>query len=315
MTREYSANTLKYNRYRNPFALGLPAPANLPKVHPDRFPLLHTSRKQTVMLTLLSPAKSLDETPHAAGVAASEPRFPAQTERLLKSLKRLKPKAIGALMDISKALSELNFRRYQGFEDQVAMPAVFMFDGDVYTGLQARELDDAGLAWAQDHVRILSGLYGCLRPLDAIRPYRLEMGSTLKCGRANTLYEFWGDTIARSLTAELKAQGQDTLVNLASHEYARAALTKALKLRVVSPRFLEIKGNEARIVSFFAKKARGLMARFMIDHRIDRADGLKDFNVAGYVFRRDLSTEDDWTFTRPQPELVGAARARALEEA
>ncbi len=267
------------------------------------------------MITLLSPAKSLDETPHGTGVAASEPRFPTQTEKLLKSLKRLKPRAIGALMDISKTLSELNFRRYQGFEDQAAMPAVFMFNGDVYAGLRARELDDEALTWAQDHVRILSGLYGCLRPLDMIRPYRLEMGSALKCGRAHSLYAFWGDTLARGLTAEVKAQGQDTLVNLASQEYARAALTPALKLRVVSPRFLEIKGNEAKIVSFFAKKARGLMARFMIDQRVDRAEGLKDFNVAGYVFRSDLSNGDDWTFTRPQPDLVGAAKARALEDA
>lgn len=260
------------------------------------------------MLTLLSPAKSLDETPVAGAPAATEPRFPAQTEKLLKSLKRLKPKGIGALMDISKALSELNHARYQGFEDQVAMSAVFMFDGDVYTGLQARTLDADGLAWAQDHIRILSGLYGVLRPLDAIRPYRLEMGSMLKTGRANSLYAFWGDVLAKSLTEEVKAQGQDTLINLASTEYSRAALTKALKLKVISPRFLDIKGNEARIVSFFAKKARGLMARYMIDHRVDRPEGLKDFAVEGYVFRADLSKDGDWVFTRPQPELVSARR-------
>lgn len=267
------------------------------------------------MLTLLSPAKSLDETPHDAGVDVSEPRFPEQSAKLLKSLKRMKPKAIGELMDISKALSELNYQRYQVFDAQAAMPAVFMFDGDVYTGLQARELDAAALAWAQDHIRILSGFYGVLRPLDVIRPYRLEMGSALKCGRANSLYAFWGDTLAKSLTAEVKAQGQDTIVNLASQEYARAALTKALRVKVVSPRFLETKGNEAKIVSFFAKKARGLMARYMIDHRIDDVAGLKDFNTAGYVYRPDLSAGDDWVFTRPQPELVSATRARALEDA
>ena len=267
------------------------------------------------MLTLLSPAKSLDEKPHTLSVAASEPRFPDQSARLLKSLKRLKPKTIGALMDISKALSELNFQRYQDFDAQPQRPAVFMFNGDVYLGVQARELDTPALEWAQDHIRILSGFYGVLRPLDLIRPYRLEMGSALKCGRNNSLYEFWGDTLAKSLTAEVKAQGQDTLVNLASQEYARAALTRALKLRVISPRFLEVKGNEAKIISFFAKKARGLMARFMIDHRVDRIDGLKDFNVAGYQFRADLTHGDDWVFTRPQPELIGAAKARALEEA
>ncbi|MEI9906492.1 MAG: peroxide stress protein YaaA [Asticcacaulis sp.] len=267
------------------------------------------------MLTLLSPAKSLDTTPHDAGIDSTEPRFADQSARLLKSLKRLKPKAIGELMGISKALSELNYRRFQTFDDQPAMPAAFMFDGDVYTGLQARNIDAAALKWMQSHVIILSGFYGALRPLDLIRPYRLEMGSALKTGRYASLYEFWGDTLAKSLTAEVKAQGQDTLVNLASQEYARAALTKALKLQVISPRFLEIKGNDARIISFFAKKARGLMARYMIDHRIDTVDRLKDFNTAGYAFRPDLSRDGDWVFTRPQPEPVATARAQALEEA
>lgn len=262
------------------------------------------------MLTLLSPAKSLDLSPHDDAPAATEPRFLPQTEKLLKALKRLKPKAIGELMDISKALSELNHGRYQGFEDQTAMSGVFMFDGDVYTGLQARTLDAKSLAWAQDHIRILSGLYGVLRPLDAIRPYRLEMGSMLKCGRANSLYEFWGDALAKSLTMEARAQGSDTLINLASTEYSRAALIKGLKLKVISPRFLEVKGNEARIISFFAKKARGLMARYMIDHRIDTPDGLKSFNIEGYEYRADLSKDADWVFSRPQPPLVGAARKK-----
>ena len=266
------------------------------------------------MLTLLSPAKSLDLVPHACGAEPSEPRFPDETARLLRSLKRLKPKAIGALMDISRALSELNFQRYQGFEDQESSSAVFMFNGDVYLGLQARTLTPDSLAWAQDHIRILSGLYGVLRPLDVIRPYRLEMGSQLKTGRADSLYQFWGDRLARSLTAELKAQGGDTVVNLASQEYARAALTPALKARVINPRFLEEKGNEARIISFFAKKARGRMARFMIDQRIDDADGLKAFNVAGYRFRDDLSQGGDWVFTRPQPDSVGAPRQGKTED-
>ncbi|ESQ74423.1 peroxide stress protein YaaA [Asticcacaulis sp. AC402] len=260
------------------------------------------------MLILISPAKSLDTTPHDRAPVATLPRFPEQTKKLLKSLKRLKPKAIGELMDISKALSELNYQRFQGFEDQDAMSAVFMFDGDVYVGLEARTLDAAAVAWAQDHLRILSGLYGVLKPLDLIQPYRLEMGSQLKTGRANSLYAFWDDTIAKSLTVELKAQGADTVVNLASTEYSRAALTKALKARLISPRFLEIKGNEARIVSVFAKKARGLMARYMIDQRIDRMDGLKDFKVAGYEYRSDLSRDGDWVFTRPQPDLVSAPR-------
>jgi len=264
------------------------------------------------MLILISPAKSLDTTPHDSGLAASEPRFLEATAKLLKSAQRLKPKAIGELMDISPALSQLNYERYRDFDTQPAQPCVFMFDGDVYAGLQARALDAGGLTWAQDHLRILSGLYGVLRPLDLIKPYRLEMGSMLKTGRAHSLYQFWGDTLAKSLSEELKAQAGDTIVNLASQEYARAALTKALKAKVVSPRFLEIKGNDAKIVSFFAKKARGLMARYMIDQRIDRPDGLKDFTVAGYAFRADLSSGNDWVFTRPQPELV--TKVRKTEE-
>lgn len=263
------------------------------------------------MLTLLSPAKSLDLTPFDSGVATTEARFPDQSSKLLTSLKRLKPKSIAELMDISKALSELNYERYQGFEDQTQGAAAFMFDGDVYTGLEARTLDSDGVRWAQDHIRILSGFYGILRPLDLIRPYRLEMGSQLKVGRAESLYQFWGDTLAKSLTAELKEQASDTVVNLASQEYSRAALTKALKAKVVSPRFLEIKGNQAKIVSIFAKKARGLMARYMIDQRVDRIEGLKDFKVADYTFRADLSKDDDWVFTRPQPELLTKVKKAA----
>ncbi|MDI7774624.1 peroxide stress protein YaaA [Asticcacaulis sp. EMRT-3] len=255
------------------------------------------------MLTLLSPAKSLDPSPHEAGIPATEPRFPDQSEKLLKAAKKLKAKHLAELMDISKALSELNYARYQGFEAQAEMSAVFLFNGDVYDGLQARTLDNDALAFAQAHLRLLSGLYGCLRPLDLIRPYRLEMGTALKVGRAHSLYQFWGDTLAESLRAEA---GDGGLLNLASQEYAKAALTKKLSLPVVSPRFLEIKGNEAKIISFFAKKARGLMARYIVDQRIDRPEGVKDFNVDGYAFRPDLSHEGDWVFTRQQPALKAA---------
>jgi hypothetical protein len=261
------------------------------------------------MLTLLSPAKSLDTTPLNGAPSPTAPLFPDETAKLLVKMKTLKPKAIGELMDISRALSELNHGRYQAFEAQEPMSAVFLFDGDVYTGLEARTLDAEALAWAQDHVRILSGLYGVLRPLDAIRPYRLEMGTQLKIGRANSLYAFWGDRLAKALTAESQAQGSDVIVTQASAEYSRAALTPALKLKVVSPRFLEVKGNEAKIISFFAKKARGLMARYMVDNRVDRIEGLKDFRIAGYEFRADLSKDGDWVFSRPQPEPVSAKAA------
>lgn len=250
------------------------------------------------MLTLLSPAKSLNPTPHDGGLPPTEPRFADATAKLVAAMKKKSPKQIAALMEISEALSQLNYERYQGFDTQEQMSAAFLFDGDVYDGLQARTLDRDALAFAQDHIRILSGLYGVLRPLDLIRPYRLEMGTALKIGRASSLYQFWGETLADSLRAEA-ADG--VLLNLASQEYSKAALTKKLGLKVVNPRFLEIKGNQAKIVSFFAKKARGLMARYIVDQRIDRPEGVKDFKVEGYAFRADLSQDGDWVFTRAQP--------------
>jgi cytoplasmic iron level regulating protein YaaA (DUF328/UPF0246 family) len=255
------------------------------------------------MLTLLSPAKSLNPTPHDGGQPSTEPRFAAATEKLVAAMKKKSPKQIAALMEISPALSDLNYQRYQGFEAQDQTSAAFLFDGDVYDGLQARTLDSDALAFAQEHIRILSGLYGVLRPLDLIRPYRLEMGTALKVGRASSLYQFWGETLADSLRAEA-ADG--VLLNLASQEYSKAALTKKLGLKVISPRFLEVRGNQAKIVSFFAKKARGLMARYIIDQRIDRPEGVKDFGIEGYAFRPDLSHDGDWVFTRAQPVAKAA---------
>ena len=250
------------------------------------------------MLTLLSPAKSLDPTPHDGGLPPTEPRFADATAKLITAMKKKSPRQIAALMEISQALSQLNYERYQGFEAQEQMSAAFLFNGDVYDGLQARTLDRDALAFAQEHIRILSGLYGVLRPLDLIRPYRLEMGTALKIGRAASLYQFWGETLADTLRAEA-ADG--VLLNLASQEYSKAALTKKLGLKVINPRFLEIKGNQAKIVSFFAKKARGLMARYIVDQRIDRPEGVRDFKVEGYEFRADLSQDGDWVFTRAQP--------------
>jgi len=255
------------------------------------------------MLILLSPAKSLDTTPHDGGLVSTRPRFHEATAQILSAMKKLKPKQIGALMDISDKLSQLNYERYQGFEGQEERIAAFLFDGDVYDGLQARTLDRDGLAFAQDHIRILSGLYGVLRPLDLIRPYRLEMGTSLKIGRKASLYQFWGEMLADNLRLEAT---DGMLVNLASQEYSRAALTVRLGLKVITPRFLELKGNDAKIVSFFAKKARGLMARYIIDGRIDRPEGLKDFDIAGYTFRQDLSRDGDWVFTRAQPAAKAA---------
>lgn len=178
------------------------------------------------------------------------------------------------------------------------MQAAFAFAGDVYQGLDARSLDRDSLSWAQDHLRILSGLYGLLRPLDRIQPYRLEMGTRLKTRRGSSLYDFWGDRISKALNADADGQTDPTLVNLASQEYFGAIDAKALKLPVVNIHFREEKDGESRIISFFAKKARGTMARYAIDQRIDRAEDLKAFDRDGYAFRAEPSTETDWIFTR-----------------
>jgi uncharacterized protein len=257
------------------------------------------------MIVLLSPAKSLNEAPLEFEASVSEPRLTRETAALLKVMKRKKPKDLMALMDISQGLGELNRARFVGFDAQTPLPAAMMFDGDVYTGLRMRELDADGIAFAQDHIRILSGLYGLLRPMDMIRPYRLEMGTGLKTTKGDTLYEFWGPKIAKLLMDDLKALGDKTVVNLASIEYGRAAVNKNLKAEVIIPRFLELKDNQARTISFLAKKARGLMARYMIDHRLTRPEDLKGFDSEGYQYRADLSKGADWVFARPQPEAKG----------
>lgn len=266
------------------------------------------------MLMLISPAKSLDEAPVELGVATTAPRLLGDTETLLKVMKRKSPRAIATLMGVSKPLSELNAGRYQAFEAQAEKPCVRLFDGDVYGGLKAEALDADALGFAQDHLRIASGLYGLLRPLDIIRPYRLEMGLPLKTTRGDTLYAFWGTRLARLLEADAAAIGTDTLLNLASHEYARAVLIKSLKLRAVNVKFLDIRDNQARIVSFFAKAARGMMARFVIDARLDRIEGVKDFNGGDYRFDPAGSTDTEWVFVRPQPPLKSAQSVLRSDE-
>jgi cytoplasmic iron level regulating protein YaaA (DUF328/UPF0246 family) len=201
-------------------------------------------------------------------------------------------------------LAELNVARFQGFESAGSaegVQAALAFAGDVYDGLAARELDATALEWAQDRLRILSGLYGLLRPLDRIQPYRLEMGVRLATPRGATLYDFWGDAIAKALHGAAKAQPDPTVVNLASQEYFGAVDAKALKLPLVTCHFKEESAAGVRIISFYAKLARGLMARYAIDNRLDRVDALKGFDRAGYAYVKSLSTETDWTFVRPQP--------------
>ena len=219
---------------------------------------------------------------------------------LAKTAKRQTKADLRRLMGISDDLAKLNRERFQAFDpaSDEGLPAALAFAGDVYQGLEARTLDAEALAFAQDRVRILSGLYGVLRPLDLIQPYRLEMGTRLKTRRGSSLYDFWGDRISKLLNADAEGHADPTLVNLASQEYFGAVDAKALKLPVVTPQFREARDGESRIISFFAKKARGTMARFAIDARVERAEDLKRFDRDGSRFDPDASTESDWIFIR-----------------
>ena len=256
------------------------------------------------MLTVISPAKSLDMTP--VSVEATDPIWQEDALRLAKTARNLPLKGLKDLMDISDDLARLNRDRFRDFaeapEPEATRPAAFVFAGDTYQGLEARTLDPDDLAWAQDHLRILSGLYGLLRPLDAIQPYRLEMGSRLKTRRGKSLYEYWGDQIAKALNAQADELGADTLVNCASEEYFRAADRKALRLRVVTPVFMELKDDKPRIVSFFAKRARGAMARYITENRLTDPDDIRGFATGGYAFDPDLSEGDKVVFVRDYPQ-------------
>lgn len=253
------------------------------------------------MLIVLSPAKRLNFAEPANAVAPTQPRLKKDVAALAKTTRDLSRAELRRLMGISEQLADLNHGRFQAFDpesDEGALPAAFAFAGDVYEGLKARELDAESLNWAQDRLRILSGLYGVLRPLDAIHPYRLEMGTRLRTERGSTLYDFWGDRIARQLNADAQGHADPVLVNLASQEYFGAVDARALTLPVATPQFREIRDGESRIISFFAKKARGLMARWAIDNRIETAADLRGFDLEGYAFDSAASNESDWIFTR-----------------
>ncbi len=260
------------------------------------------------MLMVVSPAKALNFAPPEKSAPLTTPQLKDDIAVLAKTTARLKRGDLKKLMGISDTLAELNYQRFQAFDPECeeGLQAAFAFDGDVYKGLAARELDKPALAWAQQRLRILSGLYGLLRPLDALQPYRLEMGSAVKTRRGSNLYAFWGPRIAEALSADLEGHDDPTLVNLASQEYFGAVSLKALKRPVVTCHFKEIKGDAdapesglgGKVISFFAKRARGRMARYAIDNRIERAEDLKGFDADGYGFRPELSSATDWVFNR-----------------
>lgn len=250
------------------------------------------------MLVVVSPAKRLAETPPRAP-GGTDPRFADATAELVKTAGKLSAKKLEALMHISPKLAALNRDRYASIGSGAgAKHAIELFAGDTYAGLEAASLDPDEMDYAQDHLRLLSGLYGLLRPRDVIEPHRLEMGSRLKTRRGKNLYEFWGDRIAETLNADAAALGTDVLVNCASVEYFTAANRPALGLRVITPTFLEDHPEGPRVQSFFAKKARGAMARFIIQKRITDPDALRDFDTGGYLYQPAMSTPDAPVFLR-----------------
>lgn len=258
------------------------------------------------MLTVISPAKRLDETRRdlPAGLMPTEPAFAADAAKLARIARGLSVAELRDLMGISEPLAKLNAERFRAFKAKPAAeavkPAAYCFDGDTYAGLEAKTLDADTLRWAQGRLHILSGLYGLLRPLDLIQPYRLEMGSRLANPKGADLYAFWGSRISKALNAAAETAGTRTLVNCASQEYFGAVDLKALKLRVITPVFLEGEGEAAKVVSFFAKRARGAMARFIAEHRlIDPAD-LRGFATGGYAFDAGASGGDRLVFRRAE---------------
>jgi cytoplasmic iron level regulating protein YaaA (DUF328/UPF0246 family) len=254
------------------------------------------------MLFLVSPAKALDYDTPIAELPHTKPQFVAQSTELIDLLKTQSPQQIASLMHLSDALSALNVARYQAwspkFTAKNSRQAALAFDGDVYGGLNARAMPEEDLAWAQEHLCILSGLYGVLRPLDWMQPYRLEMGTKLPNAKGSNLYKFWGSTIAEHLNTRLRADVSPVVVNLASQEYFKAVDRKALKARVVECAFEEFKNGQYKIISFMAKRARGLMARYAITHRLTLPKQLEAFDLEGYAFTASASQPDRLVFRR-----------------
>ena len=251
------------------------------------------------MIAILSPAKSLDYKSTLPPLDISRPRFAAEADGLAAAAARLGADRLVALMGISDKLGTLNAERFRDFADAPERPALFAFNGDVYAGFEARTLDEPAIAFAQEHVRILSGLYGLLRPLDAIRPYRLEMGTRWAPGKATTLYEHWGTRIGDALATDLAQEGSGTIINLASREYWHAVeAAPPCGARIITIDFREPGPKGPRIVSFNAKRARGMMARWICEHHIDDPEQLKGFDSDGYHYVPGDSTDTLWRFMR-----------------
>ncbi len=254
------------------------------------------------MLIFLSPAKSLDFTtpPHVA--TFTQPAWLKDSASLIRQLRKLSPADIANLMDLSDPLARLNFNRYADwslpFSPDNAKPAVLAFDGDVYDGLAAKTLAADDLNFAQQHVRILSGLYGILKPLDLMQPYRLEMGTKFANKAGKDLYAFWGERLLKAINAELAERPRPVVVNLASAEYFKAAVGRKINGAVIQPVFEDWKNGQYKIISFYAKRARGVMTRYAVVNRLRQPEGLKDFAEDGYAFAPEVSDEKSWVFRR-----------------
>lgn len=254
------------------------------------------------MLIVVSPAKSLDYESPLVTQKASKAQFMDQSAILIEQLRQLSPPEVGELMKISDKLADLNFGRYLSWQEKAtaknARPAVLAFKGDVYQGLQAESFSEEDFQYAQEHFRMLSGLYGLLRPLDLMQPYRLEMGTKLPNERGANLYEFWGEQISEALNKQLKKTKSEVLLNLASNEYFSAVKPAVIKTEIVSPVFKDFKSGKYKIVSFYAKKARGTMSRWVIQNRVQDPAKLKDFDVDGYRYNAAESTDTKPVFLR-----------------
>lgn len=256
------------------------------------------------MLIVISPAKKLDYSSPVTAKNHSQPALLDHSAELLQGLKKLSPQDVCALMGLSDNLGALNYERFQAwdrpFTEDNAKPAILAFKGDVYKGLDAESMTEKQLEWAQDHLRILSGLYGLLRPMDLMQPYRLEMGTKFANQRGKDLYQFWGNIITDEINSLLSNAKSPVLLNLASNEYFKSVQQKNIAGRIVTPVFMDKKGDKYKIISFYAKKARGLMSAFIIKNKITAVDGIKKFNVDGYSFNSAMTDGDSWVFTRNQ---------------
>ena len=254
------------------------------------------------MITILSPAKRMNYSDPVLTEKCTIPVYVNESEKIMNKLKKLPPAAIKKLMSINDMLSDTNYDRFQNwqptFDLSVARQALTTFKGDVYLGIDAASYTDSDFEEAQKSIRILSGLHGILKPLDLIRPYRLEMGTKLKIGRADNLYEFWGDKILNSIKEEPEFKKDNTLVNLASQEYSNAIPLSKLQGRVITPSFKEFKNGSYRPIHIFLKKARGYMTSYIVKNRIEDPESLKLFDLEGYEYNDKLSNDDNWVFTR-----------------